>query len=159
MTKRLTHQLTYDAPLAEVSRMLADPAFREQVCAAQKVVRCAAEVTGGSPRVVRLSYAHSTVHAPSFAKKLVGDAIDIVQTETWVRDDHATLDIELPGKPAEAKGNIRLEESDGRTVQTVDLSVRVGVPLVGGKIEQAVADLLAKAWKHEQKVGTDYLSG
>jgi len=138
MTKRFTHQLTYDAPLPRVARMLTDPSFREEVCDAQRVSRREVEVTGEGPRVVRLSYAHPTDRAPSFAKKLVGDAIEVVQTETWLRDDHATIDIEMPGKPGEAKGNIRLEEKDGKTVQTVDLSVRVGVPLVGGKLEQAV---------------------
>ena len=35
MTTRLTYELTYDAPLTDVGAMLADPAFREQVCDAQ----------------------------------------------------------------------------------------------------------------------------
>ena len=36
MAKRITHDLTYDAPLADVAAMLADPAFREEVCDDQR---------------------------------------------------------------------------------------------------------------------------
>ena len=39
MSKRLTHELTYDAPADAVAAMLADPAFREEVCDYQRVLR------------------------------------------------------------------------------------------------------------------------
>ena len=39
MATTLTHEMTYDAPLADVAAMLADPAFREEVCADQRVLR------------------------------------------------------------------------------------------------------------------------
>ena len=55
-------------------------------------------------------------------------------------------------------GTIRLSESGGTTTETVDLDIKVGIPLVGGKIEGLVADMLLKALRTEQKVGRDYLS-
>lgn len=158
MTKRLTHQLSYDAPLKDVARMLADPAFRDEVCDAQKVLHREVSVDAGPPTTVAVTYAHSTDRAPSIAQKFVGEEIEIRQTETWPREDQGTIDIEITGKPGEAKGSITLTEVDGGTTQTVDLSIRVGLPLVGGKAEGVIADLLAKAYKYEQRVGTDYLS-
>lgn len=158
MTKRLTHQLSYDAPLKDVAAMLADPAFREEVCDAQKVAHRDASVETGTPTTVTIVYAHSTDRAPAIAQKFVGEEIEIRQTETWPRPDQGTIDIEITGKPGEAKGSVTLSEVDGRTTQTVDLSVRVGIPLIGAKAEEIIADLLTKAYKYEQRVGTDYLS-
>ena len=48
--------------------------------------------------------------------------------------------------------------ADGGTVETVELVVKVRVPLVGGKLEGLIADLLLKALKAEHHVGRDYLS-
>ncbi len=158
MTKRLTHQLTYDAPLAEVAAMLADPAFREAVCDAQRVLRREATVSTDGPTVVHLSYAHSTERIPSFARSVVGEEIQIVQTETWPTPQQGTLAAEIPGKPGRITGRTTLTESGGRTTQTVDLEVKVSVPLLGGKLEGMVGDLLLRAYDAEQRVGRDYLS-
>jgi len=43
-------------------------------------------------------------------------------------------------------------------VETVDLTIKVNIPLVGGKIEGLIADLLLKALKAEHKVGQQYLT-
>ncbi len=55
-------------------------------------------------------------------------------------------------------GTARLSESGGVTTETVDLTIKVGIPFVGGKIEGLIADLLLKALKAENHVGRDYLS-
>ena len=55
-------------------------------------------------------------------------------------------------------GSTRLSEADGVTTHTVDLDIKVGIPLVGGKIEGLIADLLVKALKVQNRVGRDYLS-
>ena len=44
--KKMTHDLTYDAPASAVAAMLADPAFREEVVEAQHVLRHDVQVTG-----------------------------------------------------------------------------------------------------------------
>ena len=55
-------------------------------------------------------------------------------------------------------GTARLAESGGVTTETVVLDVKVSIPLVGGKVEGLVADMLLKALKTENRVGRDYLS-
>ena len=55
-------------------------------------------------------------------------------------------------------GTGRLNDSGGSTLHVVTLDIKVGIPLVGGKIEGLVSDLLLKALKAENKVGRDYLS-
>jgi hypothetical protein len=161
MSKRLTHELTYDAPLAEVAAMLGDPAFREEVCDRQHVLRRTVTVTpaaDGIGKEVVVEQVQSADDIPSFAKKLVGDEITIVQKEIWTDAERGDVYVTIPGKPGDMTGTVRLDESGGRTTERIDLVIKVGIPLVGGKVESLIADLLLKALKTENTVGRDYLS-
>jgi hypothetical protein len=159
MAKRLTHTLTYDAPLAQVSAMLDDTRFREEVCAFQRVLRATVEVDD-SPEGMRVvvDQVQPAKGIPSFAKKFVGDEIRVVQTEIWTSETFAELHVTIPGKPGEMTGTIVLSASGETTTETVDVQIKVNIPLVGGKIEGLIADLLEKALVVEESVGRDYLS-
>ena len=50
-------------------------------------------------------------------------------------------------------GAITLTESDGTTTYTVDVAIKVNIPLVGGKIEGLISDMLRKALLAEGTVG------
>ena len=102
MSKKLSIDLAYDAPIAAVSEMIADPAFREQVCDAQHALSKSVAITGTT---VSIRYEQEVSGVPGFAKKVVGDAIEVHQDEVW-SDDFVTGDITvtLPGKP----GSIRV---------------------------------------------------
>ncbi|MCB0894109.1 MAG: DUF2505 domain-containing protein [Nocardioides sp.] len=160
MATRLIHDIVYDAPLAEVSAMLGDPSFREDVCTYQRVLRSSVRVDdrGGGTRTVVVEQVQPAKGIPSFAKKFVGNEIDIVQREEWTTEDAAELHVTIPGKPGEMLGTIALAESGGLTTETVDVTIKVHLPLVGGKIEGLIADLLRKALDAENAVGRDYLS-
>jgi hypothetical protein len=56
------------------------------------------------------------------------------------------------------KGSAVLAGSGEQTTEKVDMTIKVGIPLVGGKIEGLISDLLLKALKAEHKVGRDYLT-
>jgi hypothetical protein len=159
--KKLKHDLSYDAPASAVAAMLADPAFREEVVQAQHVLRHEVTVTGdpaAGSGTVTVEQVQAANGLPSFARKFVGDEIQIVQDEKWTSPTGADLHVSIPGKPGQMAGTIRLNESGGTTTETVDLDISVGIPLVGGKIEGVVADMLIRALRTEQKVGRDYLS-
>jgi hypothetical protein len=159
MATTMTHRLEYAAPLADVAAMLADPAFREEVCTYQKVIRSTVEIDGdGDARTVVIDQVQPANGIPGFAKKFVGDEINIVQREEWSTAEAADLHVTIPGKPGEMSGTITLEESGGTTTETVDVRIKVSIPLVGGKIEDLIAGLLRKALVAENKVGRDYLS-
>ena len=161
MTRRLEHDLTYDAPLAEVAAMLADPEFRAEVCDHLGMLRKTVTVTGdaadGTLEVV-LDQVQAADGVPSFAQKFVGDEIQIVQTERWTSPAEGHIQVAIPGKPGDMSGTARLQESGGTTTETVTLDVKVAIPLVGGKIEELISDLLLKALRAENKVGRNYLS-
>jgi hypothetical protein len=157
---RLTYDLTYDAPLIAVGEMLMDAAFREQVCDALRALRRTVSVgqDGGGMKVV-VDMVQATEGIPSYAKRLVGDEIQLVQTERWSDIENARIEVVIPGKPGQMSGTLALRESGGTTTETVDMEIRVGIPLVGGKIESLIADLMRKALRAENAVGRQYLTG
>lgn len=155
MGKRVVKELTYDASLEEVAAMLTDRTFRELVLERMRVVRGSVTVEGG---VVTIEQVQSSSGLPSFATRLVGDEIRIVQVESWRTTERADVDIAIPGKPGEMAGTATLVESGGRTTERVDLEVTVRVPLVGGKIEGLVADMLGKALDTEHHTGVEWLA-
>lgn len=159
MSTRFSLDLTYDAPLTDVGEMLMESAFREQVCDAQGAIRKTvgiAEEAGG--RVVLIDQVQPAVGLPSFATKFVGDEINLVQTEHWSDIENARVEVVIPGKPGQMTGTVKLTESGGVTTERVEMDIKVGIPLVGGKIEGLIADLLKKALRAENAVGRTYLS-
>lgn len=159
MSKRITHDLTYDAPASAVHAMLTDPAFREEVCQRSGVLRSTATVVpvdGGHE--VRIEQVQTAQGLPSFATKFVGSEIDIVQVETWTSPTHADIEVTIPSKPGEMTGTATLSEAGGTTTEHVELEIKVRIPLVGGKIEGLVGDMLLKSLKVENTTGRDYLS-
>jgi hypothetical protein len=159
MSTKVRQELTYDAPAQDVAEMLWDASFRERVCDAMATTR--KEVTvgqdGGSAEVV-IDMDQPAAGIPGFAKKFVGDQINIVQTEQWSDARNARVDVVIPGKPGHMSGSVVLTESGGTTTELVELEIKVNIPLVGGKIEGLIADMLRKALKTENAEGRKYLA-
>ena len=159
MSTRVVKELTYDAPLEDVAAMLTDATFRERALERMKVLRGTATVESGPDgTVVTLDQVQSASSLPLFATKIVGDEIRIRQVETWRTPDRADIDVAIPGKPGEMRGTSTLTESGGRTTDRVDLEVTVRLPLVAGKIEGLVAEMLRKALDKEHETGVEWLA-
>lgn len=158
MSTSLTHETTYDAPLARVSAMLTDPGFREEVFRSQDATSVDVTVAGTTRAgTVTIDYTQPTVGVPSFAKKLVGDGVRIIQREEWT-GDKAVLHVSIPGKPGEMTGTISLVEEGGVTVEHVTCEISVHMPLVGGKVERLIEEMLLKALRNENRVGREWLA-
>ncbi|MDN5743884.1 MAG: DUF2505 domain-containing protein [Nocardioidaceae bacterium] len=159
MATRLSHELTYEASLDAVSAMLADPAFREEVCRHQHAVTFSVAVEGeaDAPQV-RIESTQATDRVPAFAKKFIGETTTIVWSESWSRPRRAEVSIAIPGKPGEIRGTATLDEVDGVTTETVDLQIKVKIPLVAGKIEELLAKLMRSALRAEHRAGQAWLT-
>jgi hypothetical protein len=156
---KFEHTLRYDASPAEVFAMLGDPGFREQVCEAQHVSECTVEIDGvDDTMTVKVDQRRPSDGIPSFAKKFVGDTIHILQEEEWSGPRDAALEVSIPGKPGHLKGTISLRPDGDGTVETVAGELRVHIPVVGGKIEKLIAELLEHALEAEQRVGKSWLA-
>ena len=158
--KRVTQDMRYDgATIEQVHAMLADPAFREAVCDYQKVTQRTVTIRpAGEGMEVTIDQKHATDRIPGFARKFVGDEIHMVQSETWSDPTHGDIAVAIPGKPGEMKGTATLAEDAGGVTETADMTISVQIPLVGGKIEGLIADMLGKALRAEHEVGVGWLA-
>jgi hypothetical protein len=159
--KNVNSELLYPGTtVADVAAMLGDPEFRKAVAGYQHALHSEVTVTPqGDGKKVLFKYAHGTDRVPSFAKRLVGDEIPIIQEETWSSDGDATIRVTIPGKPGEMKGTASIVQRGEDVVEFIDLTVKVNIPLVGGKIEDLIAGLLVKGFGAENKVGVKWLAG
>ena len=158
--RKFSQELTYDASPAEVHAMLADPAFREKVCVALHTIRRDVSITpDGDSMTVVVDQTQPADGIPSFAKKIVGDEINIVQKESWGSTTDAALEVTIPGKPGSFKGTVALTGDGSSTTESVTGEVKVSIPLVGGKVEDLISEMFAKALRTEQKVGRAWLAG
>jgi hypothetical protein len=160
MSTTLTHTMTYDAALADVSAMLDDPAYRDDVIAAQGGTSGTFEIsTDGDVTRAVVDQVQPATGLPSYATRFVGSEINIVQREEWTSAAYADLHVTIPGKPGQMVGSITLDEDGTTTIETVEVEITVNIPLVGGQNETLIADMLRKALRAEEKVARDYLSG
>lgn len=135
--------------------------FEATEALAYEIVECAGAPEGGY-RIVT----NRTVRAdiPGFAKKFFKPENAMTQTEDWgpvvdgVRE--GTWKIEPHGVPVSVStgGTTRLEATDGGAVHHIAATIKVGVPLVGGKLERFVYDQAKKTMDLEHAFGQKWLA-
>jgi uncharacterized protein YndB with AHSA1/START domain len=154
----LRHEISYDAPLADVFAMLSDPAFRQASADATGVISAEVTITpNGEGLSVHIDQVQPTQGVPGFAKRFAGETTRAVQIEEWGSPAGGTITIETPGKPTSIRGTLTLTESGGRTTETMEAEVKVKVPLIGGKLESVMADLVSSGRDKEQVAGAAWL--
>ena len=156
---RFHHVNPYAASPADVRVMLSTPAFRDEVCTRQHALSHSVDIVEdtGVTRVV-ITQTQAMDGAPAAARRLVGSSVQIVQRESWTNADSADFAMEIPGKPGHLRGTITLVDTgDGTCEEVFAGEVKVNVPLVGGKLEGFVADLLTRALRREGEVGATWL--
>ena len=159
--KKVSEELRYDgATIEQVHEMLADETFRKMVCDAQGVLRHTVTIeAAGDGMTVEIDQFQAAKGIPGFAKKFVGDEIHIVQSEDWTSKEKGNISLVIPGKPGEITGTALLTEDPDGTTETVNLNAKVNIPMVGGKIEGLITDLISKGLREEKKVGRAWLDG
>lgn len=156
---RFEHTWHYDAPPDAVFAMLGDAGFRERVCEEQHTTEATATIDGVDDTMsVLVDQKRPSDGVPSFARKFVGDTIHIQQREEWSSATDARLEVSIPGKPGHFKGTITLRPEGDGTLETVSGEIRVHIPIVGGKLEGLIAQLLQHALHAEERVGTTWLA-
>ena len=157
---KFRHELSYEAVPDQDFAMLADPAFREAVCAAQDVISADVDLDPhGNGFSLTVDQQQRTDDLPAFARTFAGASTRAVQREEWADSTGATLRIDAPGKPSEIAGTITLRPEGSGTVEIVELDVKVKVPLIGGKLEKLLAEKIRAGMDAEHGVGVAWLAG
>jgi uncharacterized protein YndB with AHSA1/START domain len=159
-TMKFRKELAYDADPEDVFAMLSDSGFREKVARAQDVVSVDVRLTPSSGGFSLVNdQVQNTAGLPAIAKKIAGDTTRAVMTEEWSTPTGGAISITAPGKPTKAEGTITLKPAGTGTTEVVELEVKVKVPLIGGKLEQLMADQIDSGYDVEHQVGQAWLAG
>jgi hypothetical protein len=156
----------YAAAPDTVFAMLTDPEFlrarfEATAALAYEIVECTATPAGGFRLVTKRTV---LADIPGFAKKFFKPENPMTQTEDWgplvdgVRE--GTWRIEPHGVPVSVStsGTTILAPAAGGAVQRIAATIKVGVPLVGGKLERFVYDQAKKTMDLEHAFGQKWLA-
>ena len=151
--------ITFDASTEAVYAMLTDPAFREEVCRAAGASSYDVTVRPTDTGVESVVETTSPVDGlPTLVRKFVGSTMTLHQVERWVSMSEGTMRVSLPGTPGSFGGTISLVPSPTGAIQTVEATIKVGVPLVGSKIEALIGSGMGHVLKVQARVGAEWLN-
>lgn len=161
----LSAEISYPGATPDQAYALAvDPEFRAAVCEATRALGYdvgidARDGSGASVRVDRTMPAE----LPDFVKKLVGQTLEVRQTEEWSAPDAqgrrtADVRVDVVGQPATMTGVIVLEATPDGCRQVITGQVKVSIPFLGSKIEPEIAKGIRAAIKAEQNTGREWLA-
>lgn len=163
MSRRIEHTATYVCSPAQLHAALTDRAYWTARLA--EVGGTAARLddvtlTNGGVEVA-LTQTIAAANLPAIVSKLKRGDLQIARTESWgpLASDAATstMTADVQGTPATVRGASALTGDDsGTTVRTTG-DAKVGVPLVGGRIEQAVVDNVLRLLDAEQRFTATWL--
>ena len=154
MAKTMTMEFDYSAPVDTVRDLLKNSTFRESVCEAQHATSHTVSVEGD---VVDINYTQAVRRLPSFAAKFVGDSVEIHQREVW-SGATANFELTLPGKPGDISGTRTLTTTADGSREVFAVTAKVGLPLVGGKLEDLILQIFKRGAEREHRTATESLA-
>ena len=98
---------------------------------------------------------------PPIVGKVMNGDLAIIRTETLNRMQpgrySGDVDVAIPGAPASASGGMALADEGAGSLFEVHADVTVKVPLIGGKIEEIVADQVRRLLEAETEFTVRWL--
>ncbi len=95
---------------------------------------------------------------PSVARGLLGGDLVIDRAESWTEAGYAgTVEVTLNGVPGRLDGTITLADTASGSELTLTGQVKVGIPLMGGKLETLIAEQVALLLDKETEFTAEWL--
>lgn len=162
---RYTHAVTYDAPPAAVYAMLVDEGFQVRRARAGNPEFARAVVTPGPGDGAEVCVRRQmVVDLPGFVAKLTGGRVTLAERVVWPDGGGTTgartasLTATMDGQPGGVTGVLRIEPGTAGTTVTLDGEITARVPLVGGRVERYVAQMLDRLMRAEHELGKAWLA-
>ena len=151
-----TH-LDFAAEPDAVFAMMTDQAYLEEVCVASESISYNAAVSGSTTKTSR------TLPAPESAARFTGAQLTVNDEVAWGGADTsgaraANLTMTVLGQPVTLKGALQLAPGGRGTVVDLTGALKVAIPLLGKKLEQAAAPAVMAGFRTQQQVGDRWLS-
>lgn len=160
---QFSYQQTFNRKADEVLKMFCDPAYHQQL---QKNLgamdlKVLEQSDDGTRFRIRLQYLlKSDVPLPAFAKKVLGETSSVTQEERWDRSTKkGEVTIEVKGLPAKIRAATALSDAAAGATKRFDWEVNIKIPLVGGKLEELVADDIKRKAPIDEAASRKLLEG
>lgn len=161
MARRIEHRAEYGFPAELVYAALIDETYLRQRLA---------RIGGRRSELVSHTVADEAVeavmrqaidpeHLPSVVKRITPNGVVIVRTESWRWDTQyrGRIAAAVDGMPGTFDGTMSLVDTAAGSAISLGATVSVSIPLVGGKIESAIADQLRQLLEAEARFTTSWL--
>lgn len=140
-----------------VHQMLLTKEYLDQVCVASHAVSYDCQVDGATTRCRR------ELPAPDQAKKFTGPTLTVVEEVAWGEADATggrtgAVTLTVPGQPMTMNGTVTLSPSGAGSTIKLAAELKVNIPLLGKKLEQAAAPAVLEGLQVQESVGRDWLA-
>ncbi len=159
MPSRFEHRATLAAGPATVYSTLVDEAFltaRLRDIGGKGAALLDHRTSDDGP-TIRLRQGVDAQRLPSAVRSILSGDLVVEREERWrgrEADGRATIN----GVPAEIRYRTRVAANGDGTDLVVDAEVKVGIPLIGGKIEKVVAEQVTKLLAAEAEYAEKWLA-
>ena len=161
----LSASTTYPVDLAAAFALVTDGevAVARYAAAGHEHVELLEAGVDGDQRTIR-TRSDVTVDLPGFAAKVLQPTNTIEQTHRWGPEHdgvhEGTFEVETKGAPVQTRGTMRLEAlPEGGTRHTIAATLKVKVPLIGGKVEAWAKGDVQEQLDHELAFNRARLAG
>ena len=161
---RKTITITYPATPARTAQMLADPAYQEERVGRAGLNDASVDVAQrGQGFVSTISGTIQPSQLPSVASRLVRSAVSFTVAESWgePKDDGSRsggYDVTIKNAPVKVSATSTMSPAGEATTVTVDVDLKVSVPLVGKTIEEKAMSMVGRVVADEERRATAWLA-
>ena len=162
---RKTITITYPASPVRTAQMLADPAYQEARVSRAGLDNTSVDVAQRGQGYVAGSIQPSQL--PSVASRFVRSAVSFSVAESWgePKDDGSRsggYDVTIKNAPVKVSATSTMapaaDSAEEATTVTVDVDLKVTVPLVGKTIEEKAMGMVGRVVADEQRRAADWLA-
>lgn len=153
----ISSHLDFAALPAEVYAMMTDQRYLEEVCVASDSISYHISAAGSTTQTSR------TLPAPESAARFTGPQLTVNDEIVWGDPSSdgsrsGTVTMTVLGQPVTFKGGIRLSPGGRGSVVDVRGNLKVAIPLLGRKLEEAAAPAVMAGYRTQQEVGDRWLA-
>jgi hypothetical protein len=147
---------------AQVYELATDADFRGEVCEATHALDYDVSVDAHDDTAKVVVTRTMPADVPDFMKKMIGETVDVVQTEEWGAPDAdgqrtADVVVQIKGQPAVMNGTAAIVACSGEVVMLIEGDLKVSIPFLGRKVEPEIAKGIYAAVDKEQKTAATRL--
>ena len=161
---RKTITITYPASPVRTAQMLADPAYQEARVSRAGLDNASVDVAQrGQGFVATIAGSIQPSQLPSVASRFVRSAVSFSVAESWgePKNDGSRsggYDVTIKNAPVKVSATSTMSPAGEATTVTVDVDLKVTVPLVGKTIEERAMGMVGRVVADEERRAAAWLA-